>query len=79
MLPDRVAALIIKDMKLLMVTGYDESFYWTPGGKINDNENHETCLKRELAEEPGVELVSMKHYTTFILPNEATGGEQVNY
>ena len=30
MLPDRVAALIVKDKKLLLVTGYDEKFYWTP-------------------------------------------------
>jgi len=35
MLPDRVAALIVKGKKLLLVTGYDEKFYWTPGGKID--------------------------------------------
>ena len=48
MLPDRIATLIVKNKKLLLVIGYDEKSYWTLGGKIEEKESHETCLKREL-------------------------------
>ncbi len=30
---DRIGAVILKDKKLLLVTGYEETIYWTPGGK----------------------------------------------
>jgi len=78
MLPDRVAAIIIKDKKILLVTGYEEKFYWTPGGKIEGKESHENCLKRELFSELGIKPMSMKHYATSTLPNEIKGGEQIN-
>jgi len=79
MLPERIAAIIIKDKKILLVTGYEEKFYWTPGGKIEEGEEQESCLKRELLEELGIEPVSVKHYMTFTLPNEIKGGEQTNH
>ena len=78
MLPERIAAIIIKDNKILLVTGYEEIFYWTPGGKIEGRESHESCLKRELFAELGIELISMKHYVTFTLLNEIKGREQKN-
>jgi ADP-ribose pyrophosphatase YjhB (NUDIX family) len=79
MLPERVAAILIKDKKLLLVTGYEETFYWTPGGKVEGKESHEGCLKRELFAELGIEPTAIKHYVTFTLPNEIKGGEQINY
>ena len=79
MLPDRIAASIMRDKKLLLVTGYDEKFYWTPGGKIEGEESHETCLKRELYSELNIKLTSFKHYLSIILPNEIKGGMQKNH
>jgi 8-oxo-dGTP diphosphatase len=79
MLPERIAAIIIEDKKILLVTGYEEKFYWTPGGKIESEEKHESCLNRELFAELGIEPTSMEHYATFTLPNEIKGGEQVNH
>ncbi len=79
MLPERVAAIIIKEKKILLVTGYKELFYWTPGGKVEGKEKYESCLKRELFAEIGIEPISMEHYATFTLPNEIKGGEQVNH
>ena len=79
MLPDRVAALIVKDKKLLLVTGYDEKFYWTPGGKIDEEESHETCLRRELYSELNIKIISFKHYLTITLPNQIKGGMQKDH
>ena len=76
MLPDRIGALIIKDKKLLLVTGYEEKFWWTPGGKIEEGETPEACLKRELFEELGIDLKSMKEFFTMKGSNEALGEEQ---
>ena len=43
--------------------GYD--YFWTPGGKISGEESDEECLKRELKEEMGVNLVSMKFFKEY--------------
>lgn len=79
MLPDRVAALIVKERKLLLVTGYDEKFYWSPGGKIEGEETHESCLRRELSFELNIKVTSFKHYLTITLPNQIKGGMQKNH
>ncbi len=79
MLPDRVAALIVKDKKLLLVTNYDEKFYWTPGGKIDGEESQEACLKRELYSELNIKVTSFKHYLTIHLHNPINGGMQKNH
>ena len=44
----RIAGIIIKDGKLLLVKGKGYEELWTPGGKIDENETDEECLKREL-------------------------------
>lgn len=66
MLPDRVGALIVKNKKLLLVTGKNAEFFWTPGGKIDERETHEVCLQRELQEELGIAIHSSTFYKTFI-------------
>jgi 8-oxo-dGTP pyrophosphatase MutT (NUDIX family) len=58
----RIAALIIKDKKLLLVTGHRSSVFWSPGGKPKNNETHEECLMRELDEEINVKVKSAKYY-----------------
>ena len=79
MLPDRIAAIILKDKKILLVTGYEEKFYWTPGGKVEDGESHKSCLGRELVTELGIEPTSIKHYATIEMQNEVKGGMQRNH
>lgn len=58
----RVAAIIIKQGKILMLIGRGYKELWTPGGKIKEGESDEECLKRELQEEIGAKLVSMKYF-----------------
>ncbi len=62
----RVAAIIIQKGKLLFVKGkgYDE--LWTPGGKVEPGESEEECMARELKEEIGVELVSMRFFGEYL-------------
>ncbi len=73
----RIAAIIIQDGKILMLRwkGYDE--LRTPWGKIEEWESDETCLRRELHEEIGVELIELnffKEYSSpaFYTPNKIT-------
>lgn len=52
----RVAAIIIKDNKLLMVKHEDYPCYYTVGGKVRINETSEEAIIREIYEETGIEL-----------------------
>lgn len=61
----RVAGIIIRDEKLLLLKGKEYDFLWTPGGGIDGDETDEECLRRELKEELGVELVSAKFYKEY--------------
>lgn len=72
---ERVGAVIIKDGAILLVTGFDESNYWTPGGGKDGQESDEETLRRELREELGVEVTSTEPYCDF----EALGGETGRY
>ena len=56
-----VKALIYDDGGKLLVAK-DEMGKWDlPGGRVDAGENIEQCLKREVKEELGVNLVSYKH------------------
>ena len=76
---DRVAGLIIKDSKLLLVTGYNADYYWTPGGKIDEGENHEQALKREIKEELGIDVSNLRYFTEMQYINTATNKPQTSY
>ena len=65
MLPERVGAVIIQDNRILLVTGYEELFYWTPGGKIEKNESDLECLNREIMEELGCKVFNTSYFKTF--------------
>jgi len=67
----RPSALIIRDKKVLLVThaNMGDSFWTVPGGRINPDETDEQGLRREIMEEIGVELISMKNYLEFELPD----------
>lgn len=70
---DRISAVILKDKKILLVTGYKEVFYWTPGGKLDPKESHEVALKRELNEELKVGTISITPYFSYEAKNEING------
>lgn len=53
-------AFIIKDSKILLVSGYGTYFYWTPGGEIEEDETPDITLKRELKEDLGLELLKFE-------------------
>lgn len=60
-------AIIIKDKKILLVTNKErQSFFWTPGGKLNDEETPEQALRRELKEELNIEVTKETFYFTYL-------------
>jgi len=62
----RIAAIIIKDNKLLLVKGADKyKEYWTPGGKLEPGETEIECLKRELMEELNLTLMSHNFFREY--------------
>ncbi|WP_063562608.1 MULTISPECIES: NUDIX hydrolase [Clostridium] len=52
----RVAAIIIKDNRLLMAKHEDYPCYYTVGGKVRINETSEEAVIRESYEETGIEF-----------------------
>ncbi len=61
----RIAAIIVQDGKLLMLHGKGYTELWTPGGKADGEETDEECLKRELKEEIGVNLLEAKFFKEY--------------
>lgn len=61
----RIAGIIIQDGKLLMLRGKGFKELWTPGGHLEIGESEEECLKRELKEEIGVDLVELKFFREY--------------
>jgi mutator protein MutT len=61
----RVVGIIIKDNKLLLLKGKGYEYFWTPGGKLKDGETNDECLRRELKEEIGVDLVEAKFFKEY--------------
>ena len=61
----RIAGIIIQDGKLLLLLGKGYKELWTPGGKIDEGETDEECLRRELREELGVEATDIKFFKEY--------------
>lgn len=79
MRPDRVGAVIVQEGKVLLVTGFEMERYWTPGGRIEEGEDHEKTLRRELQEELGVELENMTPFVTYDAARTTTGEMRTVY
>ena len=60
----RIAAIIIQDQKLLMVQG-DYPELWTPGGKLQEGESEEECLRRDLKEEIWVDVTDLSFFKQY--------------
>ncbi len=56
----RVKAIVIRDGKLLLIHRFRDGseYYAFPGGGVEEGEDLETALKREILEETGLNLVS---------------------
>lgn len=65
-----VRGLIIQNRKILLVTGYGADFYWTPGGGVEVGELQEETLRREIAEEIGVEILSITPHSKYIYEDQ---------
>lgn len=65
-----IRGLIIKDRKVLLVTGHGADFYWTPGGGIEVGETSEQALRREIYEELGVAIRTLTPHTTYIYEDQ---------
>lgn len=60
-------ALIIRDKKLLLVSGHGEDRFWTPGGGVEGDEPVLDTLHRELFEELGVKTLTATHYMSYTI------------
>lgn len=58
----RIGGLIVRDKKLLLVTGYGSQMHWTPGGKMDEGEDQTTTLVREIEEELGMKVKTAQPY-----------------
>lgn len=69
------AGVLIRDRKFLVVRSYGKSFFVSPGGKLEEGEDAETALVRELQEELSirVEKTDLDFLGTFYA--RATGQE----
>lgn len=60
-----IRGLLIKNKKVLLVTGHGADFYWTPGGGVEQGETVLETLHREIKEELGVTVISSKPYCQY--------------
>ena len=58
----RVGAVIVSEGRLLLVTNSESRVWWTPGGRVEENEDNVEALRRELREELGVEASSVHFF-----------------
>ena len=81
MLRRRAAAVIVRDGRVLMVrergvgpTGrHDGVEYWTlPGGGIEDGETAEAAVRREVAEETGLDTLATRYLIDVPYPSGMT-------
>lgn len=59
----KIGVVILKDRKILV--GKKKGKFIILGGKIEEGESSRECLRRELIEEFGVELISLEYFGTF--------------
>jgi 8-oxo-dGTP diphosphatase len=70
----KVSAVIIVEGRLLLVSGHNRPFFWTPGGHIETGESLEEAVRREIAEELGVrDIGTIAPYLTYLSEHEEDG------
>lgn len=61
----KIAALYIKNKKLLLARSKNQSVFFTVGGKIESGETELECLHREVMEEVGCHIKNAEYFQTF--------------
>ncbi len=61
----KMSALWIREGKVLVVRGTGDNFFKALGGKIDEGESDEQCLKREIKEECMCDLISAEFLIEF--------------
>ncbi len=59
----KIGAIILENRKILV--GRKGQKFIIPGGRIESGEDHAACLRRELKEELGVDVISHTFFGTF--------------
>lgn len=67
----KAGALIFHQKRLLIVKPYKSDFFINPGGKYEENETAELCLRRELQEELNLEMRSFSFFKTYEISRAA--------
>lgn len=75
---NRIAAVIIRDKRILLVKDERVSFFSIPGGVPKGGESPIETLSRELKEELGVRLLKASYFMSFKLTNQAYNVQQVD-
>ena len=75
----RIAAIIIKNKKILLVRDNKADFFSMPGGTLEINEDHEVAIARELEEEIRCSIKTIKHYHSFDLINQTYNVPQTDH
>lgn len=75
----RVAAIIIRNKKILLVRDDKADWFSMPGGTLENNEDHNTALARELNEEIKVSIMDAKFYHAFDLVNQTYNVPQTDH
>ncbi|WP_074444312.1 NUDIX hydrolase [Saliniramus fredricksonii] len=65
LLMEKCAAIIIREKTLLVVRKRFTNIFISPGGKIEPGETQIQCLRREVAEEIGVEISDALYFDSF--------------
>lgn len=74
-----VRGIIIYDSKILLINSHKNGDYKFPGGGIENNETHEQALRREIAEECGLELQSVDTFLGHIIEYDEPQEEFCDY
>jgi len=75
----KVAAIIIKNKKILLVRDSVMDFFILPGGALEKNEDHDTAIARELKEEIKCTIKKSDYYFSFDSPNQRYNVPQTNH
>lgn len=79
MVRERVASIIIRNKKILLVKDNWADFFSSPGGLVDAKENYEDALSRELDEELMMKIGKSKFYFSFEYTHTKFNEKQIEH